>query len=117
MDNDVISNKTESERICEDVDSQAVAYLENILTRQVERVKNYDLDGAMLLADEVNELAEGIGSEGILGRSEFAEEAKRIEALYKELCIIIASERQEVSGKLKQIRKGIKAIGVYGSNV
>ena len=77
MSGTVTSKKTESEKIREDVSRQAVSYLENILTRQVERVRSYDLDGAMLLADEVNELAENIGSEGILGRSEFAAEAKR----------------------------------------
>jgi hypothetical protein len=117
MNSTATSNKTQSQIIREDVSRQAVLYLENMLTMQIKRVKSSDLDGAMLLADEVNELAEGIGGEGILEQSEFAEEAKRIEALYKKLCITIASERKDVSDKLKQVRKGIKMLGAYGGNM
>ncbi len=40
----------------------------------------------------------------------------RIKKLYKDIGLIIASEREEVNQKLKLIRKGIKALDLYGKN-
>ena len=123
---DTVDNKS----LAENSFRQMVDYLENILTRQLERLRNYDLDGALALAEEANDLAASIGREKILERPDYADERWRIkklykdlslivasERLYKDLCLIIASEREEVSQKLKQIRKGIKALGVYGDNL
>ena len=95
---------------------QMVDYLENILTIQVDRLKRYDLDGAMALAEETNELAETVGKEGILLLPEFEEQAWRIKRLYKDISLTIAAERQEVKDKLKQIRQGMRALGVYKDN-
>ena len=107
----------DSEALVQNSYRQMVEYLENILTRQVERLRRYDLDGAMELAEEVNQLAATIGGEKILEQPEFDGDRNRIKNLYKDLCLIIASERQEVKGKLRQIRQGIKALGVYGDNL
>ena len=96
---------------------QMADYLENLLVRQLERLRKYDLDGAVVLGEEVNEIADVLGREGMLKRPEHSEQSQRIKHLYKEISLIIASEREEVSGKLKVIRKGIKTLGVYGNNV
>ena len=80
-------------------------------------MRRYDLDGAMALATEANDLAASIGREKILERPDYADERWRIKKLYKDLSLIVASERQEVAEKLQQIRKGIKALGVYGDNL
>ena len=95
---------------------QMVDYLENILTRQVDRLRRYDLDGAMALAEETNELAETVGKEGILQLPEFEDQAWRIKRLYKDISLTIAAERQEVKDKLKQIRQGMRTLGVYKNN-
>ncbi|MHC5059877.1 MAG: hypothetical protein ACYTFK_02165 [Planctomycetota bacterium] len=110
---DAVDNKT----LAENSFKQMVDYLENILTRQLERVRNYDLDGAMSLAEEANDLAATVGREKILERPDYADERWRIKKLYKDICLILASERHEVSEKLQQIRKGLKALGVYGENL
>lgn len=110
---DTVDNKS----LAENSFRQMVDYLENILTRQLERLRNYDLDGALALAEEANDLAASIGREKILERPDYADERWRIKKLYKDLSLIVASERQEVAEKLQQIRKGIKALGVYGDNL
>jgi len=99
--------------LAEDGHRRTVEYLENILVRHLERLRRYDLDGAMALAEEANSLAADIGGAGLLEKAEFAEERKRIRRLYTEIGLIIAAERQEVSEKLKAIRKGLKTLGVY----
>jgi hypothetical protein len=71
----------------------------------------------MSLAEEANDMAASIGREKILERPDYADERWRIKKLYKDICLILASERQEVAEKLQQIRKGIKALGVYGDNL
>ena len=110
---DTVDNKS----LAENSFRQMVDYLENILTRQLERLRNYDLDGALALAEEANDLAASIGREKILERPDYADERWRIKKLYKDLSLIVASERQEVAEKLQQIRKCIKALGVYGDNL
>jgi hypothetical protein len=117
MNEEQILDTVDNESLAENSFKQMVDYLENILTRQLERVRSYDLDGAMLLAEEANDMAATIGREKILERPDYADERWRIEKLYKDICLILASERQEVAEKLQQIRKGIKALGVYGDNL
>ena len=95
---------------------QMVSYLENILSRQIEKLRHYDLDGAMALAEDANRLAAIIGGEGVLQKPEFKDESWRLERLYKDLNLIISAERQEVQDKLRQIRQGIKTLGIYKEN-
>lgn len=103
--------------IAENSLKQMADYLENILIRQLEKLRKYDLDGAVVLAEEANEIAATLGREGMLKRPEHSDQRRKIEKLYKDIGLIIASEREEVSDKLKVIRKGIKTLGVYGGNM
>ncbi len=116
MTNETIPNTVDSDAIADTSYKQIVDYLEDILVRQLEKIRNYDLDGAMVLAEEANELAATIGKEKVLDKPEFVDERWRIKKLYKDIGLIIASEREEVNQKLKLIRKGIKALGLYGKN-
>ena len=117
MSESTISSTVECDVLAANSYQQMIDYLENILTRQLEKVRNYDLDGAMSLAEEANSLAESIGREKVLDEAEFKDDRWRLERLYKDLCLVIAAEREEVGDKLRQIRQGIKALGIYGSNV
>jgi len=117
MSNRTVSNTDDNKALAENSFRQMTDYLENLLTRQLEKVRNYDLDGAMALAQEANNMAMNIGREKILDRPEFADERRRIHKLYKELGLIIASEREDVADKLRQIRKGMQALETYGDNM
>ena len=111
------TNVDESTKPSEASCHQMVDYLENILNRQVERLRNYDLDGAMDIAEEANDIASAIGKAGLLDQPEYADQRWRIEKLYKNIGLTISAERDEVQDKLKQIRKGIKTLGLYGKNM
>ena len=109
-------NEIDTGQLAETGYRQMVSYLENILSRQIEKLRHYDLDGALALAEDANRLAAVIGGEGVLQKPEFKDESWRLERLYKDLGLIIASERQEVQDKLRQIRQGIKTLGIYKEN-
>ena len=111
-----LSNLPDTEEIAEASQSQAVDYLENLLTRQMEKLKKYDLDGAMGLGEQTAQIAANVAREGLLDKPEFAEQNRRIRALYKDIGLIIASEREEVADKLRQIRRGLRALGFYKKN-
>lgn len=108
MENDKIVSEVTVEQA-----GQLTAYLEDLLTRQIARLKQYDIEGAMQLAEESERISEMVSRSGILHRPAFEEQSGRIEGLYKELCLQIASQRQEVSDKLEQIRTGMRTLGAY----
>lgn len=93
---------------------QMIAYLEDLLSRQLEKLRKYDLDGAFQLAEQSREMADQVAGLGLLERPEFDQEKEQIRGLYNQICLVIASERQEVSEKLKQIREGIRVLSKYG---
>jgi hypothetical protein len=90
-----------------------VDYLENLLARQRDRLSVYDIDGACAIASETESLTDELTRHQVLKKPEFAEQGRRLQQQYREICLIIADQRQEVSDKMLQIRKGIKALGGY----
>ena len=88
-------------------------YLEDLLGRQIERLRAYDLDGAMACAEESEQVAARLTAAQFLDQPQNADQKARIKSLYRELMLVIASERQEVSDKMAQIRDGLKTLGTY----
>ncbi len=52
MTNEAIPNTVDSDVVAKTSYKQIVDYLEEILVKQLEKIRNYDLDGAMALADQ-----------------------------------------------------------------
>jgi hypothetical protein len=94
--------------------TQMTAYLEDLLFRQIQKLKQYDLDGAMKLAEESQSIADTLSAQKIFQRPNFIQQRDRIQDLYKELSLVIVSQRQEVQDKLGQIRTGLKTLNKYG---
>jgi hypothetical protein len=92
---------------------QMIAYLADLLERQLERLRKYDLDGAVALAEESQKVSGQVATRGLLERPQYSREKQHIQGLYQDLCLVIAAERQEVGEKLKQIREGIRALARY----
>ena len=92
---------------------QMVAYLENLLTRQMQRLQQYDLEGAFQLAEESQQIADTLSVQNIFARPGFSESQQRVQNLYQDVCLTIASQRQEVRDKLGQIRTGLKTLNTY----
>jgi hypothetical protein len=88
-------------------------YLEHLLTRQADRLRAYDIDGACAIAEETSPLADELSSRRILDQPEFAQHRQKLQQQYKQVCLMIADQRQEVADKLKQIHRGLRALGGY----
>ena len=93
--------------------AMTAAYLEELLSRQIDRLKQYDLDAAMGYAEESEPIAAELTRTGFLEQPGNAAARARVQSLYRELTLVIASQRQEVSDKLDQIRSGLKTLGTY----
>ena len=116
MENTQVSTATEEQQNTEQMELQILSYLEDLLARQLEKLRKYDLDGAYQLAEESQKMAIQAADLGLLERPEYSQNKERIRGLYNDLCLVIASERQEVSDKLKQIREGIRVLSAYANN-
>jgi|GEM_PF-679577 hypothetical protein len=92
---------------------QLLGYLADLLERQLEKLRKYDLDGAVRLAEESQRVSEQVAREGLLERPCYASQKQKIQGLYQDVCLIIASQRQEVAEKLRQIREGIRTLARY----
>lgn len=112
MEDTQVSTITKTPNLKE-TDTQRIAYLEDLLSRQLEKLRKYDLDGAFQLAEQSRKMADQVAGLGLLGRPEYCHEKKRIRELYDQICLVIASERQEVSDKLEQIRTAIRTLAAY----
>ncbi len=106
-----LNTKTDTSALAEDSDRQMVEHLEDLLTQHLEKLRDYDLEGAMPLAEEANRLALEIGNMGLLDKAEFADARTRVDKLYAEIGLVITKERQEVAEKLKEIHDGLETLG------
>lgn len=88
--------------------------LARIADRFAERLRQYDLDAAMACAEQAEPIAAALTRSGFLDNPGKADLKSRIQSLYRELTLMLASQQQEVSGKLDQIRDGLKTLGAYG---
>ncbi len=90
-------------------------YLEYLLNRQMEKLRQYDLDKAIVLAEESAGIAEQLGRTRLLDEPNMRDQRGRIQKLYQQISLTIATERQEVGDKLKAIRDSLKVLGAYTS--
>jgi len=116
MDNQTMTT-SQNDRISDEQAMQMIAYLEDLLMRQMQRLQQYDLEGAMNLAEESQQIADRLSAEKIFTRPAFTEHQQRIQKSYQDVCLTIASQRQEVQDKLGQIRTGLKTLNTYAQKV
>ena len=92
---------------------QMTASLEALMNRQIQKLRQYKLGAAIKIAEESQLLSERIIRTSILSRPGFEQQRDRILKLHQELCLTIASQRQEVQDRLRQIRTGLRTLGAY----
>lgn len=107
---EALNAQTETEIIDENSDRRMVERLESTLAEHLEKLREYDIDGAMPLAEEASRLAQDVAGAGLFGRAEFNDERRRIDDLYAEIGLVITGKRQEVSDKLEEVREGIETL-------
>jgi len=110
-----MQNDTMVEGLTDEAARQMTAYLEELMERQIQKLRQYDLEAAMKIAEESQQISEQMTQKAVLSRPGFEQQRDRIQKLYRELCLTIASQRQEVSDKLGQIRTGLRTLGTYAN--
>ncbi len=110
------NTQTETDTLAENSYRRMVERLENTLTEHLKKLREYDIEGAMPLAEEASRLSQDISSAGIFDRAEFDDERKHIDDLYAEIGLVITGKRQEVSDKLEEIREGIETLSASVDN-
>lgn len=113
---EALSTQTEAEITDENSDRRMVERLENTLAEHLEKLRQYDIDGAMPLAEEASSLSQDIADAGLFDRAEFNDERRRIDDLYAEIGLVITGKRQEVSDKLEEVREGIETLSATADN-
>jgi hypothetical protein len=108
-----MTNNITTEILTDEDARQMADYLEELMNRQIQKLRQYELEAAMKTAEESQPISERIIRASVLSRPGFEQQRDRIQKLYQELCLTIASQRQEVQDKLGQIRTGLKALGKY----
>lgn len=112
-----MQNNTTPNVLTDETAQQMTAYLAELMERQIQKLRQYDLEAAMRVAEESHPLSEQIIQSSVLSRPGFEQQRDQIQGLYKELCLAIASQRQEVADKLGQIRTGLRTLETYAGNV
>jgi len=110
-----MQNDTMVEGLTDEAARQMTAYLEELMERQIQKLRQYDLEAAMKIAEESQQISEQMTRNAVLSRPGFEQQRDRIQKLYRELCLTIASQRQEVQDKLGQIRTGLRTLGTYAN--
>ncbi len=113
---EALNTQTETDTLDENSDRLMVEQLENTLAEHLEKLRDYDIDSAMPLAEEASRLSLEIGAAGLFDRAEFDDERKRVDELYAEIGLVITGKRQEVSDKLEEIREGIETLSASADN-
>lgn len=108
-----MQDTTTDTALTDEAAGQMAAYLEDLMNRQIQKLRQYELDAAMRIAEESQPISERIIQAAVLSRPGFEEQRDRIQGLYKELCLTIASQRHEVQDRLGQIRTGLRTLGAY----
>lgn len=108
-----MQDNTIADALTDETARQMTAYLADLMDRQIQKLRQYDLEAAMRIAEESQPLSEQIIEASVLSRPGFEQERDQIQRLYKELCLTIASQRQEVSDRLGQIRTGLRTLEAY----
>lgn len=113
---ETLNTQTETEITDENSDRRMVERLESTLTEHLQKLRDYDIDGAMPLAEEASRLSQDIADAGLFDKVEFNDERRRIDDLYAEVGLVITGKRQEVSDKLDEIREGIDTLSATVDN-
>jgi len=94
-----------------------VGELEKLLARQLELARRGSFAGLEPLAGKGEELAAKITAAGLLEKPENKAGKERLEKLYRDLQLLLSTQKADESERLKSIRNGKKTLAVYRGSV
>jgi len=98
-------------------EKQPADKLEALLEKQITLARKSELLELERLASECESLVEKISADGTFEQPGSKEQRDRIEKLYREFSLIVASRKGAAEDELKRIRKGKRIIGKYRRNL
>jgi len=96
--------------------SQALDRIESLLARQVACAKNGDYTAVLALEPELKSTLERASALPGGAQPELQMSLHRIDALRRELELILAQQRQELTEQLARIRRGKGTLRAYRNN-
>ncbi|MCJ7729059.1 MAG: hypothetical protein MUO27_04160 [Sedimentisphaerales bacterium] len=91
--------------------------LSNLLERQIELARRGSLAGLEQLAGQCEPLVAKITAAGLLEKSEHKTARDRLAKLYRDLQLMLSTQKDAAVEQLKSVRKGKKTLAVYRGNV
>ena len=91
--------------------------LAGVLEKQIEFVRHDDISGVDELVGHSERLATKITAAGLLDRPQYDEWRERMAGLYRELQLMLSTQKDAVAGQLKSINKGKKTLAIYRDGI
>jgi hypothetical protein len=91
--------------------------LASLLERQIELARRGGLAGLEQLAGQCEPLVAKITAAGLLEKPEFKEQQLRLEGLYRNLYLIVTTQKVAAEDELKRVHRGRRIVGNYRRNL
>ena len=94
-----------------------VCELSGILAEQVKLARQGNIGKLEVLSEKSGPVVERLAKAGVLEMPEFKEQRKKLQELYKSLCLSLAIEKDSTAGELRRLRRGKKTLHVYRNSI
>lgn len=100
-----------------DKSSGTISKLQCLVEEQIDLAKQGNTSELQTVARRAGVLADRIAETNVLALIKFKSQRVRLEKLYKELCLVIASQKADTIEELGKVRKGRRTVKVYHDNM
>jgi hypothetical protein len=94
-----------------------VERLEVLLRRELSLARKGNIAEVGILVKEANELVRQLSGSKFFAEPQFKQNRNKLELLYRDLCLVLSSQMNDVSRELGKIYKGKKTVTLYRNNV
>lgn len=91
--------------------------LQNLLQKQIDLARQGNVAAVERLSEQADVLVKKITGLHLLEMPRFRQRRTGLEKLYRNLHLLITSRKDEISGQMKQIRKGKMTVKSYRENL
>jgi hypothetical protein len=91
--------------------------LANVLERQVEFTRHDYFEESEKLISQSEHLAVQITAAGLLDKPQYKGWRKRLTELYRDIELMLSTQKQAVAGRISAIDKGKKTLAVYRKSI
>jgi len=92
---------------------QLLDELQSLLKRQIELVRKSDFRACEILAEKAGSVVEQLKGAKVPEKGEFRTQFERTAKLYREVILIVATEKDRLGRQLQQVSRGRKTLRAY----